>query len=394
MSIKSQQELYEEFKTEVESQSNELTDFNEGSNLDVIAGATTQAVSEVTTVAVDRFAKTFFSTANGPEVTGGPDELEFLAIDHYGPTFARRGAVRATGEVTFSRPNNDAGTIEIPAGTIVKTPPNAAGQSQSFEVLASVSIVATSINASVRALTAGVGGNVQAGRITLIESSLLDPTITVDNAAAFVSGSNQQSDAEYRESIANRILSIQGSIDEAIEAAALTVAGVLKAKSLEIEMPVIEYDIGADDIKVGAEFFRIPFSSLYIADANGTASAPLIASVQEEINKIKSFGVFIRVRAAVAVQLDWTATISLNLSGPNYTELSSDTTKITDAMAEYVNNLEIGQEFNIVEAEAFINSVYGPGGTGDLASFTTSVPTANALVEANEKIIANDMVIS
>jgi hypothetical protein len=393
--VKSQQELYDEFIQELQSQSQgELSDENDGSINDVLAGVVSFAVSELSRLTIDEFRKTFFDTANGPEVTGGPDDLETLAVDHFGENFARPAATAATGTVTFSRPNTDAGNVIIPAGTIVKTAPNANGQSQRFETEAQVTLVTTSISATVNAIVAGEDGNVLANTITLIESALTDSSVTVDNGSNFSGGAPEQNDVDYRETIRNRLTTLTGATLVAIIAGAKTVPGVETATAIENEMVVIEFDISTDLPKVGAEYFRIPQVVLYIADVNGTADSALIQNTYEALQSIRAAGVRIDIAGAVALSLNWTAGITLNPGGPNYTELSSDPSPIADSMEDYIRDLPIGDDFIKDDADAAILAIWGPAGTNDLVDFVTTIPSGNVPAAANEKLIPGTVEIA
>lgn len=387
MAIKSQQELYDLFITELQSQAPALTDENEGSINDVLAGVTSVAVDELQATVVDEFAKTFFETAHGPEVTGGPDDLERLAVDHFGLPFARPAATKAVGVVTFARPTAAAGDCVIPAGTIVKTEPNANGEAQRYQTVAEVTLVALTINASVEALVAGTEGNATANKVTKLESTLTDDTVTVNNALAFAGGEAEQNDADYRETIRQRLTSLTGATIAAIQAGALSVAGVETATALEAEIVVIECDPSTGIKLVGKTPFRIPRVRLYIADANGTADQALMDAVAAAIADIRAAGVRIDIAAATALLIDWTATITLNPAGPNYGTLASDPTMIEDSMRDYIRELPIGTGFTIATANAAILAIWGPSGSDDISAFTTSVPSGNIPATAEEKLI-------
>lgn len=385
--IKSQQELYDEFITELQNQAPELTDDNEGSINDILAGVMSSAVSELSRLTIDEFRKTFFDTANGPDVTGGPDDLETLAVDHFGSNFARPDATFATGVVTFSRPNDDEGEVTIPVETIVKTTPNANGISQRFSTESEVVMTGTSINATVNAIVAGSDGNVLANKVVLIESALTDPSITVTNASSFAGGDEEQDDVEYRETIRNRLTTLTGATLLAITAAAQNVPGVETATALEAEMVVIEFDIATSLPLDGASYFRIPKVVLYIADANGSADDALIADVAEALESVRAAGVRVDIAGASALSINWTATITLNPGGPNYTELSADPQDIIDTMVNYINNLPIGTGFVKVDADAAMLAIWGEDGTNDLVDFVTNVPSGNVPAEEDEKLI-------
>lgn len=392
MAIKSQQELYEGFIGEVQSQDPSLTDDNEGSKLDVLAGAMSTAGREIQSLIVEEFAKTFVDTANGPEITGGPDDLQRLLVDHFGDAFARRGATKATGIVTFSRANTDEGDVEILAGTIVKTPANAAGNSQRFEVLSSVTLSGLSINASVRAIVAGVAGNVQAGQVTQIETALSDPSVVVTNSDVFSQGTETQTDAEYRQYARELLKTLGGGSIEAIVAAAKTVPGVVFATGIEFVRFVKEWDV-AEDEGIG-DYFRIVFPVLFIGDANGEASDSLKAAVEEAIEEVRAAGVKVIIRGITPITLNWTLEVTLDSGGPNFTALSEDMQPVLDTMLEYLQSLGAGEDFIKATAEAYIMSRWGPSGTEDVTAVSTTVPAGNVSVEADEQIIPGTLEIA
>lgn len=383
--VPSQQELYDLFKDEVQARTPQLTDFEEGSKLDSLGGGFSTAAQEVTKLVIDQFAKTFFDTAHGPEVTGGADDLEYLATDHFGASFARPAASPATGVVTFSRPTSGAGNVTIAAGTIVKTNKNANGVEQRFSVETTVVMTGLTINASVNAVEAGTDGNVLANTVVVIETALTDPTVVVTNAAAFTGGEEEATDAEYREFIRNKIETLRGATKAAVEAAALNVPGVETATALEQLIAVKEWDIGGG-VTVG-DYFRIPRVKLYVADANGTASQALIDNVEDAIFPVRACGVYIEILGASAVLLTWEASITLNISGPNFAEFSSNPQRIIDSMEQYLRELPIGTGFDKTLAKNAIMDLWGPSGTNDLTNFTTVTPVGNVSAGATDKIV-------
>lgn len=383
--VLTQQEFYDIYKNEVTGQAPEFTDFSVGAIHDIIAGALSIAVNEVTELIVSEFMKTFFALAEG-------DDLDRLAVDHFGDSFARPDASFATGIVTFSRPNTDAGDVPILIESIVKTRKNASGEEVRFKTDVAIVLTGLSLSVNVTAMIAGVAGNVNATNINVIETALTDASVTVSNSADMAGGKEKLSDEEYREFIKAKILSLAGATEAAIVGAALSVPGVAFAKPITLERVVIDYDIANDQILPGSTFFRIPYPVLYIADASGNSSPALIESVRQAILLVRAAGVRIEVRGAVSSDLDWTASLTLNGSGPNYAELSTDLTKIKDSMSAYINEqLSVGQGFNRASANAYILSIWGAAGTNDLTSFSTSIPSGNVSIAVNEKLIAGTM---
>lgn len=391
---KSPGELYELYRNESETEMETLSDWNVGSINDLMAGLSALAVSECQKLLIDLFKRTYISLADGPEVTLGPDYLQDLATDHFGSSFARLDAQKATGTVTFSRATAAAGAGTIPAGTIVKTELDASGQSQSFETLIDVSMgaMALTVNASVRALVGGTSGNVDADAVTQIQTALYDATIEVNNENAFAGGAAAQDDATYREYIYNLILTLGKATPASIKAAALNVTGVEHATVDESVVAVREWDI-ATDSDTGPTFYIVRVK-LYIADANGTADDALIQAVKDAIEPVRAAGVRVDVIAAEALEVDWTAAVTLNPSGPNYTELSSDLSPIETSMSQYISDLEVGDDFIRTTARLAIMAIWGPSGTNDITDFTTSVPSGDVASTSTQKLVPGDVSLS
>jgi hypothetical protein len=379
------QELYDIYKNRVQALDPELTDFSDGSVNDILAGSTATLVQELTRLLLDRFRLTYLASSTG-------QDLEFLATDHFGDKFARPGATRSVGIVTFSRPNTDAGNITIPTGTIVKTGADANGESQRFETIAPVTITTLEINASIRAIEGGPRGNVQAGSITEIETALTDPSIVVTNDDETTGGAAELSDADYRVFVENLIEQLKGATKAAVLAAAQNVAGVENVAAIEFAQTVIEYDESVPET-VG-EPFKISRVRVYIADANGNANAALIANVEAAILETRACGVFVSVLGASPFSLDWDASITLDPGGPNFASLQSDPQPILDDMTEYLQDLSIGSNFNRALARQAILNIWGPAGSGDLTNFEINDPSGDVSLNENQKIIPGTVSIT
>lgn len=378
-------ELYEIYKNEAQVREATLTDFSDGSINDVLAGSSSALAQELTRLILDKFKKTFFQGSEG-------DDLEFLATDHFGSTFARPDATKSIGIVTFSRSSTAAGNVLIDTGTIVKTAADANGETQRFSVILPVTMTGLSINASVEAVVEGAKGDVGVGDISVIETALTDPTVTVTNADATSGGEPEQDDPTYRDTILKLIQGLKGATKEAILATTLNVPGVVTATAQEFIQTVIEWN-EATSMSIG-DAFKIARTKLYIADANGTANDALITNVRNELFLVRACGVFIDILGASATSFDWDATITLNGSGPNFATLSSDPQMIIDSMTSYIQDLAIGGNFNRNIARAYIMAIWGPSGSNDLTDFVTNTPTGDVSVTENEKLIPGSITIT
>lgn len=382
----SMNEFYEFYKDQVLALAPELTDFSDGSLHDIVAGAFASSMNELTELTLSEFQKTFFDTASG-------DDLDTLAVDHFGDKFKRPEATLATGIITFSRATSTEGDVTIAAGTIVKTEKDSQGNEISFTTTEEVLLTGLNIDAAIEAQEAGSSGNLLPSTIVVLESTLTDSSVVVTNGLAMAGGEDEQDDAEYRETIKSLIQSLAGATKQAIEGAILALPNVGFTTLITEEKVVIEYNIGGDNT-VG-NYFRIPYPVVYVADENGNSSPSLVEDVQEAIIPIKACGVNVEVLGAIAISLNWNASLTLNAGGPNYGELQSDLTKIKESMTEFINTvLEIGSGFSRQDANDYILSIWGPLGTNDLSSFNTSTPSGDVSVQSNEKLIAGTMEIS
>ncbi len=386
----SSEEFLEIYTNEVIAEAGDLTDFSEGSIHDIIGGAFTLCLNEISELTVSEFRKLFFSTASGPEVTQGADDLQTLAVDRFGDNFARPGASNSTVNLTFSRPNTDNGNVIIPLGTIVKTEKDLDGNEISFETLEEVTLSGLTVTVSARSTTAGPLTNVDPGLIVVIESALTDSSVVVSNTAKAAGGGAAESDAEYRETIRSLIDALAGATKAAIKGALLAVPEISFVTLLEVNMPVIEYDIANSQIKSGASFFRIPFPVTYIADQNGSSSQALIDLAQAAIADVKACGVSINILGATSQAFSWNASITLKPTGPNYTELSQDPQKIIDTMIEYIDSgIDISSGFIRSQANAHVLNIWGPNGTNDLESFITNLPSGDVVGAPGVKLISD-----
>lgn len=388
--VLSQTQLYDIFKNAVTDEAPDLTDWNDGSELDTLGGAFSTGGVELLKYVVDQFRKTFFNLAQGSDENGGgDDDLQTLAVDRFGQSFARPGAVAAVDTITFSRPTDAKGVITILSGTIVKTKPDANGQVQRYSTNSTVILTASSVSSDlsvsvgITAQVAGAAGSANAGTINVIESSLLDTTITCSNAGNST-GADAQDSATYRETIRNLIEALAGATATAVAAKAKTVAGIVNATPIETGMTVIQWN---GSTTVGSSF-RIPIATLYIADSTGSASPTLVTEVKAAINSVRACGVNINVIGATPVSVNWSAALTLNPSGPNYATLVNDTSAIVQSMEDYINGLPTGTGFVRSTANAAILAIWGPSGTNDLTAMTTSVPSGDVAATANDKMVA------
>ena len=376
-------EYIEIYRNQVQSSAGDLTDFAAGSLHDIISGGFGIALNEISEFLIDRYRKTNFDTATG-------QDLEDLAIDHYGPLFARPSGAACEVVLRFSRPNSNAGAVTIPAGTDISTRLDSLGESVTFSLTEDVVFADTALSATgeARAEEPGASGNVGANTLVDIGIALTDPTVTVTNPVQAAGGTNPETDEEYRITIRNLLSQFVGATVAAIRGVVSAAPSVAQAVLVEALEAVIPYDLASQAPKTGRDWFYYIRPVVYVADANGRSGPSVVRAAEEAADRVRACGVRIEIIGARVIQLTWEATATLNPSGPNFAELSADKGRIIDVMTGYVNNdLDIGTGFDVSVANAAILARLGPSGTRDITAFATTAPTLDVSGEVGAKIV-------
>ncbi len=252
-------------------------------------------------------------------------------------TLTRLPAVAATGTVTFSRFTPGQAAL-IPAAALVKTGDN----TQTFAVTADTSLPAWSANSNgyvvpvgaasmdvpVIALTAGSGGNVQAGTITLLASAI--PGIdSVSNASSFQNGLDAESDDAFRSRFQNFLASRSRATPLAVGYAISSIQQGLNYTIQENIDPSGQTHMGNFVVTVD--------------DGSGYPSSALLSTVQTAIEAVRPVGSIFSVEPPTVL----TVNASLNIT------VSAQATKppiqaaVGNAIESYINGLPIGASLPI-----------------------------------------------
>lgn len=138
----------------------------------------------------------------------------------------RRDAQKATGTVAFSRASAAAQDYTIPAGTRVQTEST---DPVAFETDAEATLTtgSTSVDVDVTAVTAGQQGNVAAGTVTVLLSSV--PGVeSVENGADMTGGADGESDDALRARAKDSVAQGKSATAKALIEAVEELAGVTK----------------------------------------------------------------------------------------------------------------------------------------------------------------------
>lgn len=250
-------------------------------------------------------------------------------------SFGRLPATPAVGNVTFSRGTAATQSYVVPAGTIVTT-----STGIRFSTVGDVTLLpaTTSINAQVVAETAGAGGNVGAGSIVLLSSSILGIE-SVTNAAATAGGADEETADDQQARFAIYIKSIARSPINGLEAGAKTVQLVDASSGLISEQVVLATVVEPYILDPSQP---VGIVALYIDNGSGGASDALVAKTQQVIDgyiddtgvKIigyRAAGVIVRVMAVTLFSQDVTASITL--------EAGADQTTVDMALKDAIASI-------------------------------------------------------
>lgn len=185
-------------------------------------------------------------------------------------------------------------------------------------------ISTTSVNVPVQALVAGSAGNVNAGTVT----EILQPIVAVDtvtNSAAFSSGTDPETDAEFRARFVLYLGSLASADIAAVENAIVSVQAGLRFNIVEFEAyPALTPKPGY--------FFVL------IDDGSGSPPSPLLTAVYNAINRIRAAGIAFDVYGPTAITVSVVMTVTV-AAGANHTTIAA---AIVTAVKAYIGSLSFG----------------------------------------------------
>jgi uncharacterized phage protein gp47/JayE len=240
--------------------------------------------------------------------------------------FFRLPAVAATGSVVLSTATPGLGAF-VPVGAQVKTTDG----TQTFNVTAdptnaafsatlggySMAPGATSITVPVQAAVAGVGGNVQAGGIGLLATSISGLT-NATNPIAFTNGVNAESDAAFRARFQLYILGLRSATPAAIDSAAVNVQQGVRCQNVP------------NSPQVG-------FFTVFVDDGSGDPSASFITTETSAIQAAAAEGVQPVVRRFTPLAVSISVTLVVAATATRQTVVAN----VEAALAAYVASLPV-----------------------------------------------------
>lgn len=273
---------------------------------------------------------------------------------------------KATGHVTFT---GNVGT-NVPAGTIVATVATEEEASVQFVTTEAVTIDSSGkATAAIEAVEAGTVGNVPAGAIQVLVSTVSGVT-AVTNAEATTGGTNEEDDESYRYRIMdrNQNKSLSGAKRD-YERWAMEVSGVGSVKVLP------EWN-GPGTVKV------------LVIDANGApANENIIQAVQQHIapngkggDGLAPIGALVTVAAPVVRSID----VSVKLTLESGYDVPGVLQEIRQALTQYFIGVGINGIVRYNEIGAII---IGTDGVLDYSNLIVGGGTGNIQLDENEMAV-------
>ncbi|QEL18707.1 baseplate J/gp47 family protein [Limnoglobus roseus] len=350
-------QLVSNIATAVQGSASALVNFTVGSVLRAIAEATAAVVLWLQAIILQVLILTRAATSSGADLDSWMADFGFTRLK----------AVASTGQVTLSRFTPTQQSL-VPVGSTVQT----SDGTQTFTVSVDTTNAAysatlngyvlaantSSVNVPTQNTVAGASGNVQAGTITVITSSI--PGVdTVTNASAFTNGLDAESDPAVR----IRFVAYLASLAKATRAA---VEYAIKSTQQGLSDTLTE-NLNYNGTLNNGYFYAV------VDDGTGSPSSGLLASVGSAIDAVRplcsTFGVF----APTVI----TANVTMVLTTATGYTHATVVANVATALTSFINTLSLGvslpytQLASIAYGIAGVTNVTGVllnAGTSDLAA--------------------------
>lgn len=335
LTTKTFNEVVQDQAAAVQARASGLKDFSVGSILRAFAQAVASVAMWFQAIALQVLTLTRLSTSAGADADSWVADWAGPFEDGGEASFTRLAATWSTGELTLAR-FSTSGTALVPVGSTVETTDG----SQRFVVAldedhgdydanlggyvmgigdASVDVPATSV-------TAGAASNVLAGTVTVITSPIVGVD-TVENADAFVGGS----DAETDEAMRVRWRRYVQGLREGTPAAVL-------AYVLALSPTVDAYLVENEELN-GAE--RKGFFYVIADDGSGDPPPEFIATVSATVDAHRAAGIEGAAYAPEPVTITITGTVVDIADGADEDTVIE---QVETALAQHILDLKIGDD--------------------------------------------------
>ena len=224
---------------------------------------------------------------------------------------------------------NSGNDISLDQGTIVSSLPNGGGISYRLTEQPILSSTQNIGWVAAEAVIPGEDSNV--GSSTLVYHNFtgytdyLNNTLLVSNVYPIANGQNFESDANYRFRIVNRVLEAEAANFTAVRLAILSTAGIA-------------------DVILIPRYRGIGTFGAILKSITPTVSNTLIDNVQANVNNTQAFGHIAYIRGPREIGLTMKITVQYDSQLPD-DQLTAIESDIVSSITDYVNNLDISEEF-------------------------------------------------
>ncbi len=320
------------------TQETNITQLSPGAKARTLLEIVSRQLSEQYQIFDVNLANAYLSTAKGEfldymgEIVG-IERLQPLAA---GTVSGSQNVIFYTNAATFGTINgtND---IVITKGTRLWTTPTTPGSDDSvfYYVSEETILPAASVQFALPVEATQQGDLFNVGQDTLVNHDFTNytdqanGTLLVRNRAAITSGRSLESDADFRYRISKQVTASEMGNQTAIRLAALSVPGVADIS----EVPYVR----------GLGTFAI-----YIKSLDARVSDELVDAVQDIVNEVQSFGNKGFALKPKEIGIEMVLSLTYRETIPNR-DRASITRDVVGTMYDYINNLNIGEDFIVNE---------------------------------------------
>lgn len=212
-------------------------------------------------------------------------------------------------------------TLSIPSGTVVGT----SDDTIQFTVTSGVSFSAGATEVYVPITSTSVGASNNVGKNALIKTNLGLANVYTTNTKAIVTGSDTESDDNFRYRISKTVLAAEKANETAIRLAALSVDGVADVIMIPYARGIGSYDV-------------------LVIPSEGLATASLLSAVQDAIDDTQAYGITGLAKTPTVVPLDLEISI---IFVDKVTDIDQDKIRadVKTSVEQYIVNIPVGGIF-------------------------------------------------
>lgn len=334
--------LFEKTFEQILAQS--ISDLSSNTNLNAISpGSKARSILEIASRKLNETYRSFDINLARAFVSGASG----LYLDYIGDLFgiSRLGTAAANASTdlksvrfyvtsgTFGNINN-AANISIPGGTLISSTSNGTGISYRLISTTVLPLGSSSVYVAVEAINPGTPSNIGPGLLTSHNftnyTDLVNGTLKVINDQGIFSGRDIENDTNYRFRITKAVTTAESANQIAIQLAALSIPGVSEVVFFKYARGIGTFDI-------------------IIKATTPNVSDSLLAAVQSAIEDVTAAGVVGLARKPVETGISFSISMRYK-SGVLDSDRIAIESKVRAALINYVNSLDIGEEFIINEA--------------------------------------------